>query len=91
MLRSSIAAALLAILWMASNALGNAHPGIFASALVKVEPDGRVTVTLRHDAVAFALDTPSVRVEDEPMYALINGPDAPLVAAFDDALSLIHI
>lgn len=58
-----------------------AHPGIFASALVKVESDGVVTVTVRHDALAFTLDALPAVVEDEPMLALLDGPDGPLEAA----------
>ncbi|HYE62897.1 MAG TPA: HupE/UreJ family protein [Phycisphaerales bacterium] len=61
-----------------------AHPGIFASALVKVEADGIVTVTIRHDALAFALDALPAVVEDEPMLALLDGPDRALDATLDE-------
>jgi hydrogenase/urease accessory protein HupE len=53
-------------------------------AQVKVEQDGRLSLTLTHDALAFALgDTPAA-VGDEPMYALLHGPDVDLSAAFED-------
>ena len=48
--RLTILAAMLAICLLAAFSLANSHPGVFASALVKVEPDGRLIVTLRHDA-----------------------------------------
>lgn len=66
------------------NVSGHAHPAFGTVALVKVEPDGRVTVIVVHDAIAFALGEPSASIADEPMYELLHGSDAGLDAAFED-------
>lgn len=59
-----------------------AHPGVSAVALVKVDSSGRVTITLRHDALAFALNDTPQRIDDDPMYALLDGPAGDLEQAF---------
>jgi hypothetical protein len=68
-----LAAVVLALLAPAARA----HPGVSATALVKVDPRGRVTVILSHDALAFALDETPQSIADAPMYALLDasGPD----------------
>src|SRR4051812_20238959 len=62
-----------------------AHPAVSAVAIVKIEPGGRVTVTLSHDALAFALNDQPAKIADAPMLALLNGPRDDLAAALLDA------
>lgn len=62
-----------------------AHPAVSAVAVVKVEPGGRVTVTLTHDALAFALNEQPLKIADAPMLALLSGPREDVGAAFADA------
>jgi hypothetical protein len=73
----------VALLLLSSRAL--AHPAVSAVAVVKIEPSGRVTITLTHDALAYALNDQPSRIADEPMYALLRGPREDLAAAFADA------
>lgn len=61
------------------------HPTFPTSAVVAVRPDGTMDIAVRHDALAFALNDTSANVSDPPMYALLNGPDESLTAAFDAA------
>src|SRR5437016_3082184 len=52
-----------AALWLlASVASAAAHPPLSAIAFVKVEPGGRMTVTLVHDSLAFALNDTSMAI-----------------------------
>lgn len=75
-------ALLVCVAWLAPAAL--AHPGVSATALVKIEPSGAVTVTLSHDVLAFALDETPQSIADAPMYALLDGPETTLAAALAD-------
>lgn len=61
------------------------HPTFPTSAVVTVHPDGTMDIAVRHDVLAFALNDSSANVTDPPMYALLNGPDESLTAAFDAA------
>ena len=61
-----------------------AHPTLSSVALVKVTTDGRVRVTLIHDALAYALNDTSARISDPEMYALLAGPENELAAALKD-------
>jgi hypothetical protein len=62
-----------------------AHPAVSAVAIIKVDPAGRVSITLTHDALAFALNEQPLRIDDEAMYALLRGPREDLAAALADA------
>ncbi len=62
-----------------------AHPTLPTVALVKVTEDGRVRITLVHDALAYALNDTSARVSDSDMRALLSGPESELADAFKDA------
>lgn len=61
------------------------HPGTSATALIKIDATGHVAITLRHDALAFALNETPQRIGDAPMYELIDGPDEALTHCFADA------
>lgn len=63
----------------------DAHPALPTVAILKVTPDARISVTLVHDALAYALNDTSVRVADPDMLALLNGPEQDLADAFADA------
>ena len=52
-----------------------AHPGVSTTAVVKVDPEGRVTVIIVHDVLALALNDTSQNVPDAPMYELLHSPD----------------
>jgi hypothetical protein len=67
-----------------------AHPPLAAIAFVKVEPGGRLTLTLVHDSLAFALNDTSQAIGDEAMYTLLRGPDEDLAAAFADGRGRIR-
>lgn len=58
-----------------------AHPGLKSSAVVSIKADGTLILSVHHDALAFALNDISERVDDEPMNALLEGPPADLAAA----------
>ncbi len=62
-----------------------AHPTFSTSAVVTVKPDGLVTISVRHDALAFALNDTSANVADAPMYELLKGSDGAMSEAFDQA------
>lgn len=76
---------LIALALCAASAFARAHPGVFATALAKVEASGEVTITLRADILAFALDQTPMEVEDPPMHALLDGPDAALADSLEAA------
>lgn len=62
-----------------------AHPAYLTSATATVGRDGRFCVTVRFDALAFALNDSSDRMPDEPMNALLDGPRAELERRMDEA------
>src|SRR4051794_4629971 len=61
-----------------------AHPILNASAILTVSRDGRVELTVRHDALAFALNDTRERISDEQMIALMRGPPSDLERALED-------
>jgi hypothetical protein len=75
---------LFLLLWLACVPSAAAHPPMAAVAYVKLEPGGRMTVTVVHDSLAFALNDTSLAIGDEAMYAILHGPDDDLAAAFQD-------
>src|SRR5262245_6215046 len=63
----------------------DAHPSFPVSSIVRIEADGRVTIQVRHDALAFALNDTPTNISDEPMRRLLAGPRSELQKALDDA------
>jgi hypothetical protein len=70
------------LFWVAPAA---AHPTLSTSAVLKVEPSGRVSVAIQHDVLAFALDDTSQNVPDQAMYELLGSTDAVLSQTLQDA------
>ena len=68
--------------------LDAAHPAIAAAADIRITRDGRLTITLTHDSLAFALNEQPAKIADEPMLALLAGPREDLAAAFIDAVRI---
>lgn len=62
-----------------------AHPASLTSAIATVEKDGRYTMVLRFDVLAFALNDTPDRVPDEAMNALLDGPVETLRRRMDEA------
>ena len=65
-----------AALLLAVAPVAMAHPSFSATALVKVTSEGELSLILRHDALAFALDELPGRIADRPMYELLDAPEA---------------
>jgi hypothetical protein len=86
-----IAATLALLATPAALGAAAAHPPVPTVGLIKVTPDGAVTVTIIHDALAFALNDTSVRVGDPAMFAFIDGPQAEIIAGFDDGLARLKV
>lgn len=61
------------------------HPPVPTVATVAIDADRIVTITILHDALAYALNDTSKRIGDPLMYALLNGPPQHITAACDDA------
>lgn len=77
---------LFALLMLASCVdRADAHPALPTVAIVNVAADGVLTVTLIHDALAYALNDTSARVSDADMLALLRGPEQDLTDAMADA------
>lgn len=79
-----------------ASAFASAHPPLPTVGLVKVTAPQSiqpptVTVTIIHDALAFALNDTSKAVGDQAMHALLNAPDDELRAAFDDGLARMKV
>jgi hypothetical protein len=85
MRRSGAILALAAWLLGTLAAAAGAHPAISAAAVVKVGRGGSVSVDVRLDILAFALNDSPSNVADAPMYELLNGPDAGVDQALTDA------
>jgi hypothetical protein len=51
-----------------------AHPAIFTSAQIYIQPDGRYQLFTRFDLLAFALQETSAQIGDPAMNALLDGP-----------------
>ncbi len=80
-----ILAVLLAVsLAGVSRAAGMLHPAVPTVALVKIQPGGKVEVTLIHDALAFALNDTSARISDAQMYAFLAAPAEEISEACED-------
>lgn len=62
-----------------------AHPATIARGVLTVERDGRFSLNVRCDLLAFALNDTPLSVRDEPMHALLDGPVEELCAALDVA------
>lgn len=73
---------LAALLLIPASAI--AHPAVSAVAVVQVRAGGEVTVTVLHDSLSYALNDIPVRITDQQMYALLDGPEEDLAAAFED-------
>ncbi len=65
--------ALLAGLFCSIEPAG-AHPAVFTSAQIYIQPDGRYQLFTRFDLLAFALEKTSVEIDDRSMNALLDGP-----------------
>lgn len=76
---------LLAILALTTAHHAAAHPALPTVALVKITPDRRITITLIHDTLAYALNDTSARIADADMLALLRGPEQDLIDALSDA------
>ncbi len=55
-----------------------AHQAYLTSALAKIGHDGHFQITVRFDALAFALNDSAERIPDKPMNDLLDGPTAEL-------------
>lgn len=77
-----VIAALAAVLAWPGAAL--AHPAVSAVVIVKVRDGGAVTITVYHDALAYALNDTPMRISDAQMYALLDAPDDELAATLQD-------
>lgn len=62
-----------------------AHPALFTSAEIYIQPDGRYQFFTTFDLLAFALHKTSVEIGDPPMNALLDGPPATLNAQIEQA------
>ncbi|MBL8875897.1 MAG: HupE/UreJ family protein [Phycisphaerae bacterium] len=51
-----------------------AHPAVRCAAMLKVNADGRGTLSIRFDVPAFALNEEPFKIADEPMWAFVDGP-----------------
>jgi hypothetical protein len=75
--------ALAAVALALRPAPAHAHPPLNAVAWVVVDRAGGVTLTIHHDALAFALDDTSQNIPDEPMYELLDSSDQDLRAVLE--------
>jgi hypothetical protein len=82
---SGIIAALLTLAWPGCAVVGvraaAAHPVLAASAVATVSRGGSVEVSVRHDALAFALGEPPRTIDDKRLGVLMDGPRADLELA----------
>ena len=62
-----------------------AHPALFTSAHVYIQPDGRYQLFTSFDLLAFALQKTSLEIGDPPMNALLDGPPETLAGKIDEA------
>src|SRR5580765_2855805 len=81
-LRSSLLAALGTLLALVMPV--RAHPAVSTVAVVRVDSERHISVTLTHDALAYALNDTSARITDAQMYELLDAPDQDLGAALAD-------
>ncbi len=62
-----------------------AHPALFTSAQVYVQPDGRFQLFITFDLLAFTFQTSSLEVADPPMNALLDGPEDTLAQKIEES------
>ena len=74
-----------ALLFLTATGRIAAHPAYMTSAVATIERDGRFLVTVRFDALAFALNDSSDRMPDEPMNELLDGPRGELERRMHEA------
>ncbi len=74
-------AIILLLLVLAAAQPAAAHPVLSATAIATARADNIVEVTVRCDALAFALNDLPARIDDAQMLALLHGPDADLERA----------
>lgn len=67
------AALCLSLCWLFT-AVAQAHPAVAAYAIVNIRANGRVQVSVHHDALAFALNDTSRSIGDQAMLDLLAGP-----------------
>ncbi|MFN5945866.1 MAG: HupE/UreJ family protein [Phycisphaerae bacterium] len=67
-------------------ACASAHPTFSATALAKVDANNKLTLRLRHDALAFALNETPARIPDEPMLAFLTASESEQHDTFSDGL-----
>jgi hypothetical protein len=79
-----IGGVLACVLVLGMGVTARAHPGVNASAVVTVKRDGAIIVQVHHDALAFALNDISQRIDDEPMNQLLDGPPEDLAQALQE-------
>jgi hydrogenase/urease accessory protein HupE len=61
------------------------HPPLSAIAILRVDETGSVTLTVHHDALAFALNETPQNIADEPMLELLDSGDEDLAATLREA------
>ena len=78
----ALVATMLAIVLglLAPGALG--HPRFSATALVKIDARGEFSLTLSHDALAFALDETPADIADAPMFEFLDATETTQAQTF---------
>ncbi len=76
---------MVALLVAALTGVAFAHPTFPTVAQIRITARGEVFLSLRHDALAFALNDTSANVADPPMYELLQSSDADMTLAFTEA------
>lgn len=71
--------------------LARFHPPVPTVATVGIDADRSITITILHDALAYALNDTSKRIGDAQMYALLKGPAHDITAACADARQRLAI
>ncbi len=88
-------AILIALLCLGPGAVVDAapipHPAVATVAIVDVKRDGRVEITIFHDAIAFVLNDTSARIGDPAMYEFLKAPPEEVAAACDDGRSRLLV
>ncbi len=64
-------------------AAAGAHPALFTSAQVYIQPDGRFQLFTTFDLLAFTFQESSSEIADPPMNALLDGPEDTLTQKID--------
>lgn len=82
---------ILATVFGALTCIATAHPPVATWALVDVKADGRVEISIAHDAIAFVLNDTSARIGDPEMRRFLAAPADEVLAACDDGRSRLVI